>query len=145
MATPTLDSRLHMAVAEYGVFWQSWPHFEVTNGEHRLAGIELELMGTHASGINHVDPACVACHDVRSVLLKIATRMLTETFLRRDRLRCELDTHWNSILCLPALGNRSVVWVSVYIYSTGANNQAADTDLLTEIKTSLDRWGIHRR
>jgi hypothetical protein len=56
-----------------------------------------------------------------------------------------VDSHSNSILCLPALGNRSAVSVSIYIYWNASNGQSSDTDLLTAIKTYLDKWGIHQR
>lgn len=144
MATPTLDSRFQSVAAEYGVFWQSWPQFDA-NGEHRLVGIELELIGRHASDPNHLDPACAQCRHVRSVLLEIADRMLKEAVLTRDVLSYLVDSHSNSILCLPALGNRSAVSVSVYIYWNGASGQTSDTDLLTAIKTYLDKWKIHQR
>jgi hypothetical protein len=145
MATPALDSRLQFVAAEYGVFWQSWPQFEDANGEHRLVGMELELIGRHASDLNHIDPACPLCRHVRSVLLEIADGMLREAVLTRDFLTYLIDSHSNSILCLPALGNRSAVSVSVYVYRNGASGQPSDTDLLTAIKTYLDKWGIHQR
>jgi hypothetical protein len=145
MATPALDSRVQFVAAEYGVFWQSWPQFEDANGEHRLVGIELELIGTHASDLNHIDPACSLCRHVRSVLLEIADRTLREAVLTRDFLTYLVDSHSNSILCLPALGNRSAVSVSVYIYWNSTNGQAYETDLQTQIKRCLEKWGIHQR
>jgi hypothetical protein len=144
MASTALDSR-RLAVAEYGVFWQSWPQFESVNGEHRLVGIELELIGTHASDLNHIDPACPRCDQVRSVLLEIASGMVTEAVRNRDTLTYLIDSHSNSILCLPKLGNRSAVSVSVYIYWNSANGHSSDTDLLTAAKKYLERWGIHQR
>lgn len=145
MATPALDSRMDSLAAKYSVFWQSWPQFEDAKGEHRLVGIELELIGTHASDLNHLDPTCPLCRHVRSVLLEIADRMLREARLTRHVFTYLVDSHSNSILCLPALGNRSAVSVSVYIYWNGASGQPSDTDLLIPIKTYLDKWGIHQR
>lgn len=145
MATPALASRVQSLAAKYGVFWQSWPQFENINGEHRLIGTELELIGTHASDLNHLDPACPLCRQVRSVLLEIADRTLREAVLTRGVLSYLVDSHSNSILCLPALGNRSAVSVSVYIYWNGASGQPSDTGLLAPIKTHLDKWGIHQR
>jgi hypothetical protein len=145
MTTLASSSRVDSVAAEYGIFWQQWPQFEQTGGDRRLTGLEIELIGAHASALNHVDPACPKCHYVRSVLLKVAYRMLRETFLGREWLRCEVDPHWNSILCLPALANRAAVSVSLYIYWNGANGQASDADLTAEIKTCLDQWGIHQR
>ena len=145
MASVVSGSRVDSVAAEYGIFWQLWPQFEQAGGERRLTGLEVELIGAHASGLNHVDPACSACHHVRSVLLNVADRMLRESFLGTNGFRCQVDPHWNSILCLPTLGNRSAVSVSLYIYWNGANGQASDSELTTQIKMYLDKWGIHQR
>ena len=145
MATPAVDKGVQFVPAEYGIFWQSWPQFENANGEHRQVGIELELIGTHASDLNHIDPSCPICRRVRSVLLEIADRVLTGAVLTQNILSHMVDSHSNSILCLPGLGNRSAVSVSVYIYWNGTNGQSSDTDLLTAIKTYLDKCGIHQR
>jgi hypothetical protein len=145
MATPLVDSRLQFVASEYSIFWQSWPQFEPSNGEHRLVGIELELIGTHASDFNHVDPACPLCRHVRSVLLEILDFVVREAVLTRNLLTYLVDSHSNSILCLPALGNRSAVSVSVYVYWNSANSQAFEIDLQTQIRTCLEKWGIHQR
>ena len=56
MATPAVEKGVQFIPAEYSIFWQSWPQFENANGEHRQVGIELELIGAHASDLNHIDP-----------------------------------------------------------------------------------------
>ena len=145
MATSVLNTRVQSLVAEYGVFWQFWPQFEQTHGERQLAGLEVELIGSHTSDRNHVDPACPACRHVRSVLLAIADPMPRETSFRQNYLTYNIDSHSNSILCLPALGNRSAVSVSIYVFWNRSNGQPFDTDLLNEVKIFLNRWGIHQR
>ena len=145
MATPALNSRVQSLVAEYSVFWQFWPQFEQTHGERRLVGFEVELIGSHTSDLNHVDPACPACRHVRSVLLAIADLYAWGASLRRNYLTYNIDSHSNSILCLPALGNRSAVWVSIYVFLNRSNGQSFETDLLSEVKAFLNRWGIHQR
>ena len=144
MATSAVEKGVQFIPAEYSIFWQSWPQFENANGEHRQVGIELELIGAHASDLNHIDPSCPVCRRVRSVLLEIADRVLTGAVLTQNILSM-VDSHSNSILCLPALGNRSAVSVSVYIYWNTSNGQSPDKDLLTAIKTYLNKWGIHQR
>ncbi len=144
MATSALNSRVQSLVTEYGVFWQLWPQFEQTNGERRLVGFEVELIGYHTSDLNHVDPACPSCRHVRSVLLAIADRMAGEP-LSRNSLTYNIESHSNSIICLPALGNRTAAWVSIYVFLNRANGQSFETDLLNEVKTFLNRWGIHQR
>ena len=145
MATLTLNSRVQSLVTEYGVFWQSWPQFDQTHGERRLVGFEVELIGFHTSDLNHLDPGCPTCHHVRSVLLAIVELMPGELALSRNSLTYDIDSHSNSILCLPALGNRSAVSVSIYIFLNRSNGQSFETDLLNEVKASLNRWGIHQR
>ena len=145
MVTPALNSRVQSLVAEYSVFWQFWPQFEQKHGERRLVGFEVELIGSHTSDLNHVDPGCPACRHVRSVLLSIAELILGELTLGRNLLTYSIDSHSSSILCLPALGNRSAVWVSIYFSLNRANGQSFETDLLDEVKTFLNRSGIHQR
>jgi hypothetical protein len=82
---------------------------------------------------------------VRSVLLAIADLMPRNASLSGNSLTYNIDSHSDSILCLPALGNRSAVWVSIYVYLNRANGQSFETDLLNEVKTFLNRWGIHQR
>jgi hypothetical protein len=145
MATPALNSRVQSLAIEYGVFWQLWPQFEQTHGERRLVAYEVELIGSHTSDLNHLDPACPTCRHVRSVLLALADLMPGELALSRNSLTYDIDSHSNSILCLPALGNRSAVSVSIYVSWSRANGSAFETDLMNGIKMSLNRWGIHQR
>jgi hypothetical protein len=145
MATPALNSQVQSLVTEFGVFWQFWPQFEQTHGERRLVGFEVELIGSHTSDLNHLDPACPACRYVRSVLLAIALAMPRDTSFRRNYLTYNIDSHSNSILCLPALGNRSAVSVSIYVVWNQSNGQSFETDLLREIKAFLNGCGIHQR
>ena len=145
MATPVLNSRVQSLLTEYGVFWQFWPQFEQIHGERRLVGFEVELIGSHTFDLNHLDPACPRCRNVRSVLLTIADLMPRELALSRNALTYNIDSHSSSILCLPALGNRSAVSVSIYVSWNGSNGPALETDLMNGIKASLNRWGIHQR
>lgn len=145
MATAALNSEVQSLVTEYGVFWQSWPQFEQTHGERRLAGFEVELIGSHTSDLNHVDPVCLACRQVRSALLAITDLLHDELTGSRNSFTYSIDSHSNSILCLPALGNRSAVSVSIYVFLNRSNGQSFEGDLLNDVKTLLNRWGIHQR
>src|SRR5215471_14724557 len=140
MTTQVLQS----LVAEYSIFWQSWPQFEQKNGERGLVGFEVELIGSHPSDLNHVDPACCRCRNVRAVLLTIADLLPREASLGENSLTYNIDSHSNLILCLPAFGNRSAVSVSIYVSWNRSNGQSFETDILTAIKSFLNRWGIHQ-
>ena len=145
MATLVLNSRVQSLVTEYGVFWQFWPQFEQTRGERRLVGFEVELIGFHKSDLSHVDPTCPRCRNVRAVLMSIASLVPADLGLGVNSLTYNIDSHSGAILCLPALGNRSAVWVSIYLSWSRSNGQSFETDLLTEVRALLNRWGIHQR
>ena len=144
MATAALNSQVQSLAAEYSAFWQLWPQFEHI-GERRLVGFEVELIAFHTPDLNHLDPSCPACRQVRSVLLAIADAMPMETALSRNYLIYNIDSHSNAILCLPALGNRSAVSVSIYAFWSRSNGRSLETELLSEIKAFLNGRGIHQR
>jgi hypothetical protein len=145
MTTPALNSRVQSLAIECGVFWQFWPQFEQTHGERRLVGFEVELIGSHTSDLNHVDPTCPKCRNVRAVLLSIANLVPADLAVGANFLTYNIDSHSGEILCLPALGNRAAVWVSIYLSWNRSNGQSLETDLLTEVRTLLNKWGIHQR
>jgi hypothetical protein len=145
MSSPSLNTRVPSLVAEYGVFWQFWPQFEQTHGERRVVGFEVELIGSHTSDRKHVDPACPKCRNVRAELLSIANLVPAGLAVAVNSLTYNIDSHSGAILCLPALGNRSAVWVTIYISWNQSNGQSFETDLLTEVRTLLNKWGIHQR
>lgn len=138
------NSPTQSAVPKYDIFWQLWPQFDTTGGEHRQRGVEVELIGSHTSNLDHVDFTCRTCHSVRSALLGIAYLVLREAVFSRDSLTYRLDSHSNSILCLPAWGNRAAVSVSIYVSWNGSNGQAFETAVLSEVKTLLASRGIHQ-
>jgi len=140
-----LNSRLQALVIEYGAFSQFWPQFEKHGSDRRLVGLEVELIGFHASELNHVDPRCPKCRNVRAVLFEVAHFLPQEVRPGDPSLMYDVDSHSNSILCLPALGNRAAVSVSVYISWSRSIGHSFEMDLSIEIKTFLNRWGIHQR
>jgi hypothetical protein len=144
MASSMLNSRLQSAVFEYGVFYQLWPKFEGSNGEHRLIGAEVELIGSHTADPNHLNPACPMCRHVRSALLTIAND-LVQTGLASPDFLIDVDAHANVLLILPALGNRSLVTVSVNVSWNQGNGNVVEPDALSDIKGFLSECGIHQR
>jgi hypothetical protein len=145
MATLVLNPRVQSLVTEYGVFWQCWPQFEQTHGERRVVGFEVELIGSHTSDLSHIDPACPRCRGVRAVLLSIANLVPADLALGVNSMTYNFDSHSGTILCLPALGNRSAVPVSIYLSWNRSNGQSFETDLLTEVRALLNKCGIHQR
>lgn len=145
MASAAMSPHGPSVVSEYGVFWQQWPEFEQISGERRLVGLELELIGSHASNNNHLDPSCRLCHRVRLFLLGIAYLMVQDLRGSGNSLTYDVDSHSNSILCLPALGNRAAVSVSINIHWKAASGQALEMDLQGKLRTFLVKHGIHQR
>jgi hypothetical protein len=66
-------------------------------------------------------------------------------FTTRDHFNYGIDSHSNSILCLPALGNRSAVSVSISLSWNHAPAPMFEADLQTNIKTLLAKYRIHQR
>ena len=145
MASPAMSQHGPSVVSEYGVFWQQWPEFEQTHGERRLVGLEVELIGSHASNNNHIDPSCRMCHHVRLVLLRIAYLMVQDLRGSGNSLTYNVDPHSNSILCLPALGNRAAVSVSINVGWRTPSGQAFEMDLQGKLRAFLAKHGIHQR
>ena len=145
MASPAMSPHGPSVITEYGVFWQQWPEFEQTDGERRLVGLEVELIGSHASNNSHLDPSCRLCHRVRLVLLGIAYLMVEDLKGSGNSLTYNVDSHSNSILCLPALGNRAAVSVSINISWRASSGQAFEMDLQGKLRAFLAKHSIHQR
>jgi len=101
--------------------------------------------GSHESDLKHVDPSCPRCRNVRAVLLSIANLVPADLAIGVNSLSYNIDSHSDAILCLPNLGNRSAVWVSIYVSWNRSNGQSFETDLLNELRTLLNKWQIHQR
>jgi len=142
MASEALE-RVQSEIADYGIFWQLWPLVDLRSCEHRPVGVEVELIGAHTLDVNHLDPACSKCHNVKSLLLIIANRII-HNVVKHNHVTCDVDSRPNSILCLLALGNRPAVSVGIDVWWNDANGKTLETDLLSKIKTFLAEYGIHQ-
>ena len=145
MASPAMSPHGPSVITEYGVFWQQWPEFEQTDGERRLVGLEVELIGSHASNNSHLDPSCRLCQRVRLVLLGIAYLMVEDLRGGGNSLTYNVDSHSNSILCLPVLGNRAAVSVSINVHWRASRGQAFEMDLQGKLRAFLAKHSIHQR
>lgn len=145
MASPAMSPHGPSVITEYGVFCHQWPEFEQTDGERRLVGLEVELIGSHASNNSHLDPSCRLCHRVRLVLLGIAYLMVEDLKGSGNSLTYNVDSHSNSILCLPALGNRAAVSVSINVHWRASSGQAFEMDLQGKLRAFLAKHSIHQR
>jgi len=128
-SAPLVRTPPQTAVTEYGIFWELWPQFVGTGSERQSVGLEVELIGSHTMDANHLDPTCPMCRRVRYVLLAIASLLVQQALSNSRALICDIDSHANTVLCLPALGNRSLVSVGVNV-SWSTTNRASETTVL---------------
>ena len=145
MASAVVNSDLQFPASENGVFCELWPQVAVIGGERQRLGLELELIGSHTPDVNHIDPACPMCFRLRSFLLAVAKRIMRQITSDLRPIHCSVDSHTNSILCLPARGNRSFVWVSLSISWSDKAGLSLEADVLSDIKERLSRLGIRQR
>jgi hypothetical protein len=143
MSTSALNSRVPSVVAAYSIFGQLWPQFEEANdGERRMVGLELELIGSHASEASHLDPSCPMCQHVRSVLLDI-TALMSKHDVDENSVFYDMGPHWNPTVSSSGSENRSTVSVSIVVSWDCATGQAFETALQSKIRDFLERYGIH--
>jgi len=145
MASAVVITDLQSAVVGYGVFCELWPQFLGRGGELQKVGLEVELIGSHTPEITHMNPACQMCSRVRTLLLAVARHIITGMTSDSRPITCSVDSHTNSILCLPARGNRSFVWVSINIFWSEKARSSLEADMLCDIKDSLSKLGIRQR
>lgn len=144
MASAVLNSGLQLPVSEY-VFVELWLQFAVRDGERRRVGVEVELISSHTRDVNHIDPGCAMCAQLRSFLLVVAKRVMRQITSDSRPIDCSIDSHQNSILCLPARGNRSFVSVSLNVLWGDKAGSSVEADVLSDIKESLSKFGIRQR
>ena len=142
MASAVVSSELQSALAGYSIFGKLWPQFLVRGGERQKVGLEIELIGSHTPDLFHIDPACPICIRLRSLLIAIARRTISTLRSRSLPVRCSVDSHTNSILCLPALGNRAFVSVSLNVFWSDKAESSLEADVLSEINGCLSDFGV---
>jgi len=140
MASVIVSSDLQSALTRYALFCKLWPQFVVRGGERQRVGLEAELIGSHTPDVNHIDPACPRCIRVRSLLTAVARGAISA--LSALPVTCSIDSHTNSILCLPARGNRSFVSVSLNIFWSDKAGSSLEADVLSDIKGCLSEFRV---
>jgi len=144
MAAAVVSSDLQIPVSEY-LFFELWPQFAAIGGERQRLGLEVELIGSHTPDLNHVDPGCPMCSQLRSFLLAVAKRIMYQISSDSRPIHCSIDSHTNSILFLPARGNRSFVSVNLNISWSDRVMSSFEAGLLRDVKERLSRFGIRQR
>jgi len=132
-------------VREYKICCEVWPEYLLVDGERRQVGFELELLGSHSSDTYDLDPICPMCKRARAALLAIAGSIVPRPL---NAVRYEIDTHSQSIMCAPRLGNRPFVTLSIHILHKHGFDQpidACETDCLKQIRGHLEELGVRER
>jgi hypothetical protein len=105
----------------------------------------VELSGSHSPDSSHLDPTCRRCKQVRAALLAIAVCVVPSP---GNSVSYEIDTHSQSIMCAPRLGNHPVVTLSIRILHAHGFDQSIDAceiSCLNEIQGHLEEIGVHQR
>jgi hypothetical protein len=145
MASAVVIADLQSTVMGYGVFCEMWPQFVERGGERQRDGVEVELIASHTPETTHIDPGCPMCLRVRTLLLVVARYIIGVIRSDSRPITCSINSHTNSILCLPGRGNRSFVSVSVNIFWNEKSRPNCEMDVLSDIKDCLSKFGIRQR
>ena len=76
--------------------------------------------------------------------IRIAGLVCDEVLLNRESITYEIDPHSTCIVCLPRLGTRSAVSVSVNVSQKHVNAAALDSTLVNAMQDFLGSHGIYR-
>jgi hypothetical protein len=76
------SGRLKQLVQRFRVCWETLPDYYYVKGQKRQIGFVLVLAGTHEAGVEHPEPGCEHCRNVRRALQAIAFSIIPKE--RRD-------------------------------------------------------------
>jgi hypothetical protein len=74
--------KLKKQVKQFKVCWEVLPDNYYVRGQIRQIGFDLALTGTHEAGVEHPEPGCEHCRNVRQALQDIAHWIIPKE--RRD-------------------------------------------------------------
>ncbi len=80
--TSPAPAKLKQLVVQFQVCWEVLPYDDYVKGQKRQTGFVLVLAGTHEPGVEHPEPGCQHCHNVRRALEAIARCIIPKE--RRD-------------------------------------------------------------
>jgi hypothetical protein len=135
----------HSIDGSVDVFMHLWPAHNGDETGHD-ASSELELIASHTTSPNHVDPSCPACHRLRSQLQAIAhtvVRRLAPTMM--DSITFDIYADFASIICSPSAG--PCVTVSICIHDRNRNDSTLNgsATAVARIKEALKTFGVRER
>jgi hypothetical protein len=80
--TAGTPAKLKQLVERFRVCWEALPDHYYVKGQKRQIGFVLVLAGTHEPGVEHPEPGCQHCRNVRRALEAIARWVIPKE--RRD-------------------------------------------------------------
>lgn len=132
-------------VKHYQVCWEVWPEYLMVGGKQRQVGFELELSGTHDSGMGHIGPGCPACRRIYGALHAVADWILPKE--ERPSMY-EIGPYEAALRYSKVRGNRPDVTLAVKIVHRRGFDQPVDKcemRCLREMKEHLSELGACER
>lgn len=135
----------HSVEQPVDIFMHLWPVPNSDETRHDTSW-ELELIASHTTNPNHLDPSCPECQRLRSRLQSMAqtvVRRLAPTMV--GSIACDIYADFASIIWSPTAG--PCVTVSVYIHDKNGNDSTLDgsSGAVSRIKEALRSLGVRER
>jgi len=127
------------------VFMHLWSVPNTAEVTHEISW-ELELIASHTANSNHLDPACPACHRLRSRLQSMAQAVVRRlTPIVMGSIVFDVYSDFASIICSPTAG--PCVTVSIYIHDRNDNGSTLNgsSGAVARIKEALKNLGVRER
>jgi hypothetical protein len=145
---PGAPQRLKDVVQRFRICWEALPDHYYVKKEKRQIGFTLELTGTHEAGVEHPEPGCQHCRNVRQALREIADWIIPKVVRDSDY---EILPYDRSIQYTKVRKFRPDVSLRIAIRHRSGFDRELDacevrclgemTQRLTEIGVRKARWG----
>lgn len=113
-------------------------------GTRQDEATEIELIASHTSDPNHLDPSCPVCHQLRAQLTRFARRVVQG--VAASSIGVGIDTHEGCVVCSPTGDRRPSVTVSICIWGRFSESPADSVPAaVRQIKQALTAVGIAER
>ena len=134
-------------VSAIDVYMHIWPVGTRRDGARGEPPLEVELIASHTSDPNHLDPSCPECRRLRAELESMAGTVVQRVASASvSPAMFEIYTDTASIVCPPSDGQRPCVTVSIYV-GNGFDDLAPNSvsSAVGDIKVALKDLGVRER
>lgn len=131
-------------IQRYKICWEVWPEWIVQNAHLEKTGFDLELLGTHAEGTEHISPGCDACVEVYQALRKVAGFILPNN--KGLPTRYEIEPFEPALRYAPIRKNRPDVLLEMKIIHCDGLGPIDECEerCLQFMQSRLDALGAYR-